>query len=61
MWTLLRHVVPSVWSLGRFSVFPSRPFPSGFFGLSLSFVTGGHCWTMLISSLFISDLSLSWL
>ena len=51
MWTLSTSVVPSGWFAGvfLFSVTVSCPFPSRFFGQSLSCATGGHCWTMLIS------------
>ena len=37
------------WSLFLFSVTVSCPFPSRFFGQSLSCATGEHCWTMLTS------------
>ena len=51
MWTLSTSVVPSGWFAGvfLFSVTVSCPFPSRFFGQSLSCSTGGHCWTMWIS------------
>ena len=51
MWTLSTSVVPSGWFAGvfLFSVMVPCPFPSRFFGQSLSCSTGGHCWTMLIS------------
>ena len=58
MRTLLRPVVSSVGLLDVFCVpvTVSCLFPSRFFGRSLSFVTGGHCWTMLTGSVLISDL-----
>ena len=61
MWTLSTSVVPSGWFAGvfLFSVTVPCPFPSRFFGQSLSCSTGGHCWTMLISKQLVSDLSLS--
>ena len=51
MWTLSTSVVPSGWFAGvfLFSVTVSWPFPSRFFGQSLSCATGEHCWTMLTS------------
>ena len=51
MWTLSTSVVPSGWFAGvfLFSVTVSCPFPSRFFGQSLSCSTDVHCWTMLIS------------
>ena len=51
MWTLSTSVVPSGWFAGvfLFSVTVSCPFPSMFFGQSLSGATGEHCWTMLTS------------
>ena len=51
MWTLSTSVVPSGWFAGvfLFSVTVSCPFPSRFFGQSLSCATGEHCWTMLTS------------
>ena len=44
MWTLSTSVVPSGWFAGvfLFSVTVSCPFPSRFFGQSLSCATGGH-------------------
>ena len=44
-------VVPSGWFAGvfLFSVTVPCPFPSRFFGQSLSCATGEHCWTMLTS------------
>ena len=44
-------VVRSGWFAGvfLFSVTVSCPFPSRFFGQSLSCATGEHCWTMLTS------------
>ena len=46
MWTLSTSVVPSGWFAGvfLFSVTVSWPFPSRFFGQSLSCATGEHCY-----------------